>query len=148
MNVLVIDVGGTNIKILATGQKQSREFPSGITLTAQQMVEEVKKLARDWKYDAVSIGYPGPVIGNRLIAEPHKAASLSFAIVALRYGGATSCDDLRLAGFGEPRASNKTFACRKERRRLAVRWMTLCAWKARPLSRGRRLVCPLLPQAK
>lgn len=71
MNVLVIDVGGTNIKILATGQKQFRKFPSGITLTAKQMVEEVKKFAGDWKYDAVSIGYPGPVIGNRLIAEPH-----------------------------------------------------------------------------
>ena len=59
MNVLVVDVGGTHVKILATGQKQSREFPSGPTLTAKQMVAGVKKLAGDWKYDAVSIGYPG-----------------------------------------------------------------------------------------
>ena len=71
MNVLVIDVGGTHVKILATGQKQSREFPSGPALTAKQMVGGVKKLARDWKYDAVSIGYPGPVIRNRPLAEPY-----------------------------------------------------------------------------
>jgi len=71
MKVLVVDVGGTHVKILATGQKQSREFPSGPTLTAKQMVAGVKKLAADWKYDAVSIGYPGPVINNRPLAEPH-----------------------------------------------------------------------------
>ena len=71
MNVLVVDVGGTHVKILATGQRQSREFSSGSTLTAKQMVGGVKKLARDWKYDAVSIGYPGPVIRNRPLAEPH-----------------------------------------------------------------------------
>jgi polyphosphate glucokinase len=71
MNVLVVDVGGTHVKILATGQKEAREFPSGPTLTAKQMVAGVKKLAGDWKYDAVSIGYPGPVIRNRLLAEPH-----------------------------------------------------------------------------
>jgi polyphosphate glucokinase len=71
VNVLVIDVGGNHVKILATGQKQSREFPSGPTLTAKQMVAGVKKLARDWKYDAVSIGYPGLVIRNRPLAEPH-----------------------------------------------------------------------------
>ena len=71
MNVLVVDIGGTHVKILATGQKQSREFPSGPTLTAKQMVAGVKKLAGDWKYDAVSIGYPGPVIRNRPLAEPH-----------------------------------------------------------------------------
>jgi polyphosphate glucokinase len=71
MNVLVVDVGGTHVKILATGQKQSREFLSGPALTAKQMVAGVKKLAGDWKYDAVSIGYPGPVIRNRPLAEPH-----------------------------------------------------------------------------
>ena len=49
MNVLVVDVGGTHVKILATGQKQSREYPSGPTLTAKQMVAGVKKLAGNWK---------------------------------------------------------------------------------------------------
>src|ERR1700756_534279 len=71
MNVLVVDVGGTHVKILVTGQKQSREFPSGPALTAKQMVAGVKKLAGDWKCDAVSIGYPGPVIRNRPLAEPY-----------------------------------------------------------------------------
>jgi polyphosphate glucokinase len=70
VNVLVIDVGGTHVKIFATGQKQSREFPSGPALTAKQMVAGVKKLAGDWKYDAVSIGYPGPVINNRPLTDP------------------------------------------------------------------------------
>src|SRR5919106_4457279 len=71
MKVLVVDVRGTHVKVLATRQKQSREFPSGPTLTAKQMVAGVKKLARGWKYEAVSIGYPGPVVKNRPPAEPH-----------------------------------------------------------------------------
>ena len=71
MNVLVIDVGGTHIKFLATGQQEPLKFPSGPALTAKQMVAGVRKLARGWKYDAVSIGYPGPVLRGRPIAEPH-----------------------------------------------------------------------------
>src|SRR5215468_10553179 len=70
MHVLVVDVGGTHVKILATGQNAAREFPSGPTLTAEQMVAGVKKLAADWKYDAVAIGYPGPVIHNRPLTDP------------------------------------------------------------------------------
>ncbi len=68
--VLVIDIGGRSVKILATGQMQSRSFRSGATLTPERMVEGVKKLAADWTYDVVSIGYPGPVLGGRPIAEP------------------------------------------------------------------------------
>src|ERR1700754_2879256 len=71
MNVLVIDIGGNNVKILASGQNESRKFPSGLTMTPKQMVAAVKKLAGDWKYDVVSIGYPGMVVRNRLVAEPH-----------------------------------------------------------------------------
>ena len=70
LNVLVVDVGGTHVKILATGQKQPRKFPSGPKLSARQMVVGVKKAAPDWRYDAVSIGYPGVVINNRPLAEP------------------------------------------------------------------------------
>jgi polyphosphate glucokinase len=69
--VLVIDVGGNNVKILASGQTERRSFPSGPTLTPRRMVSEVKKLAADWTYDVVSIGYPGPVLGGRPLAEPH-----------------------------------------------------------------------------
>src|SRR6266480_2654024 len=70
MHVLVVDVGGTHVKVLATGQNAARELPSGPTLTAEQMVADVKKLTADWKYDAVAIGYPGPVIHNRPLTDP------------------------------------------------------------------------------
>jgi polyphosphate glucokinase len=69
--VLVVDVGGTSVKILATGQDEHRSFASGPTLTPRQMVSGVKKLARGWDYHAVSIGYPGPVLHGRPIAEPY-----------------------------------------------------------------------------
>ena len=71
MKVLALDVGGTNVKMLASGHEARRKFPSGPTLTAKQMVDEVRKVAADWKYDVVSIGYPGPVLDGRLLAEPH-----------------------------------------------------------------------------
>jgi polyphosphate glucokinase len=71
MDVLVIDVGGTHVKILATGKNEKREFASAPTLTAQDMVSGVKKLAGEWGYDVVSIGYPGPVLHNRAVADPH-----------------------------------------------------------------------------
>ncbi len=74
MNVLVIDIGGTHVKILASGQKERREFESGPKLNPKMMVAGVKRLARGWKYDTVSIGYPGPVLRNRPIADPHNLA--------------------------------------------------------------------------
>jgi polyphosphate glucokinase len=72
--VLVIDVGGTSVKMLATGQDERRSFSSGPTLTPRQMVSGVKKLARGWSYDTVSIGYPGPILHGRPIAEPRNLA--------------------------------------------------------------------------
>ena len=75
MNVLVVDVGGTHVKILATGQTEKREFASGPKLTARQMAAKVKRLARGWRYEAVSIGYPGPVMHGRVVAEPHNLGS-------------------------------------------------------------------------
>jgi polyphosphate glucokinase len=71
MNVLVIDVGGTHVKILATGQEASRQFASGPSLTPEQMVAGVVKAAEGWTYEAVAMGYPGPVRHNRPLAEPH-----------------------------------------------------------------------------
>lgn len=75
MKVLAVDIGGTNVKILATGQTESRKFPSGPTLTPRRMVARVKKLAGDWKYDVVSIGYPGVVVNDRATTEPRNLAS-------------------------------------------------------------------------
>jgi polyphosphate glucokinase len=74
MHILVIDVGGTHVKILIKGQTIHRQFSSGPTLTAKQMVARVKKLADNWQYDAVSIGYPGHVQKNRPLTEPHNLA--------------------------------------------------------------------------
>jgi polyphosphate glucokinase len=71
MKILVIDVGGTYVKVLASGAIEPRRFSSGATLTAKQMVEGVKKMTADWEYDAVSIGFPGPVLRGRPVAEPH-----------------------------------------------------------------------------
>src|SRR2546422_1827075 len=70
MNVLVIDIGGTHVKVLATGQNAQREFDSGQALTPNRMVSGVRKLAADWTYDVVSIGYPGPVLRDRPVSEP------------------------------------------------------------------------------
>jgi polyphosphate glucokinase len=70
-SVLVVDVGGTSVKFLATGADEHRSFPSGPTLTPRQMVSGVKKLGRDWNYNVVSVGYPGPVLNGRPVAEPH-----------------------------------------------------------------------------
>ncbi len=88
MNVLVIDVGGTHVKVLATGQKEPQKFPSGPTLTPKQMVADVKKLAAEWKYDHVSIGYPGPVLHGKPVAEPHNLAA---GWVAFDYRKAFGC---------------------------------------------------------
>jgi polyphosphate glucokinase len=74
MNILAIDIGGTNVKFLATGQKESRRFPSGLTMTPEKMVAGVKELTRDWKYDVISIGYPGLVLKGRIAKEPNNLA--------------------------------------------------------------------------
>jgi polyphosphate glucokinase len=74
VKVLVVDVGGTGVKILASGQTERRKFPSGKTLTPDKMVAGVKKLAKGWEYDVVSIGYPGPVREGCPAVEPHNLA--------------------------------------------------------------------------
>src|SRR5205823_9447388 len=62
---------GTHVKMLATGRKKPIEIPSGPDMTAKKMVQAVRKAAAAWPYDAVSIGYPGPVIHGHPVAEPH-----------------------------------------------------------------------------
>jgi polyphosphate glucokinase len=68
MKILVVDVGGTHVKVLAVGQKTPREFVSGSSMTAKQMVSGVLRAAKGWTYDVVSIGYPGPVLRGRPVA--------------------------------------------------------------------------------
>jgi polyphosphate glucokinase len=69
--ILVIDVGGTHIKLLATGQKEPIKIPSGPKLTPAKMVKAALDATKDWVYNVVSIGYPGPVINGRPLSEPH-----------------------------------------------------------------------------
>jgi len=71
MKVLVVDVGGTHVKILASGQTEVRRMDSGPSLTPRQMVAGVKALAKGWRFDHVSIGYPGVVARNKPVYEPH-----------------------------------------------------------------------------
>lgn len=71
MNVLVVDVGGTHVKVLASGEAESRQFDSGPALLPKDMVLGTQKIADGWSYEVVSIGYPGPVLRNRPVAEPH-----------------------------------------------------------------------------
>jgi len=73
-NVLVVDVGGTSVKVLATGQDEPRKFPSGRKMKPEQMVSGVKEIVGDWKYDVVTIGYPGLVLRGGPAKEPHNLA--------------------------------------------------------------------------
>ncbi len=70
MNILVIDIGGTGVKLLVTGATERRRFDSGPQLTPRQLVAGVKRAARGWEYDAISIGYPGPVAHDQPVGEP------------------------------------------------------------------------------
>ncbi len=72
--MLVVDVGGTGVKILASGHRTPRRFPSGTTMTPALMVAGVKELAGTWEYDVVSIGYPGVLQHGKIVAEPHNLA--------------------------------------------------------------------------
>ncbi|HZL79749.1 MAG TPA: ROK family protein [Candidatus Limnocylindrales bacterium] len=75
MRILVIDVGGTHVKVLVTGRKQRVEIPSGPKMTPAKMLAAVRAATTGWKYDAVSIGYPGAVVHGRPIIEPRHLGS-------------------------------------------------------------------------
>jgi polyphosphate glucokinase len=83
--ILVVDVGGTRVKLLATGQTLKRTLDSGPRLTPRAMVTGVKKLTSDWEYDVVSIGVPAPVVRGRVVAEP---ANLGKGWMAFDFGEA------------------------------------------------------------
>ncbi len=73
-NVLVIDIGGTNVKVASTDQRVPLKIPSGPNMNAARMARQVLAATKTWKYDCVSIGYPGPVIHDHPLAEPHNLA--------------------------------------------------------------------------
>src|SRR6478609_7774866 len=69
-NILTIDIGGSHVKVMTSCERIKREFESGPDLTAKEMVRQAKALTKDWRFDVVSAGYPGPVAGNRVLKEP------------------------------------------------------------------------------
>jgi len=87
-NILAIDIGGTKVKILATGQTEPRKAPSGKRMTPAGMVEAVRALAGDWKYDGISIGYPGLVGNHGPRSEP---GNLAPGWVGFDYAAAFGC---------------------------------------------------------
>jgi polyphosphate glucokinase len=89
MRILVIDIGGNNVKVRHPEDKTVVKVPSGPTLTAARMARAVLRATAGWRYDAVSIGYPGPVVNGRPAREPHNL------------GGGWRRYDYR-AAFGKP----------------------------------------------
>src|SRR5712664_4074151 len=71
MKILVIDIGGTHVKVIATGHKKPVLLPSGPDLTPKKMVAAVRQATAGWDYSAMSIGYPGPVVHGRPVNDPH-----------------------------------------------------------------------------
>jgi polyphosphate glucokinase len=74
MQILVIDIGGTHIKVASTDHRDSIKIVSGPDMTAMRMTRQVLAVTKDWKYDRVSVGYPGPVAHDHPLAEPHNLA--------------------------------------------------------------------------
>ena len=74
MKVLVVDIGGTHVKLLASGRRVPVKLDSGRDLTPRLMVRRVLEATRGWRYDAVTLGYPGPVERGRPLADPHNLA--------------------------------------------------------------------------
>jgi len=111
MNVLAIDIGGSHVKILVSGEKEARKFPSGPTMTPQMMVAGVKELTADWKFEAISMGYPGPVLHNRLVTEPHNLAK---GWTSFDFQGAFKCpvkfmNDAAMQALGSYRGGKMLF---------------------------------------
>jgi len=111
MNVLVIDVGGTHVKVLVSGEREPRKFVSGPKLTARQMVAEVKKVIGDWRFDVVSIGFPGPVLRNHPVAEPR---NLGAGWVGFNFRSAFGCpvkmiNDAAMQALGSYRTGKMLF---------------------------------------
>ena len=111
MNVLVIDVGGSKVKVKVTTEEERRAAPSGPEMTAQDMVDKVKHLAQGWNYDAVSIGFPGPVLDGKILLEPKNLGS---GWVGYDYQAAFGCpvkiiNDAAMQALGSYRGGRMLF---------------------------------------
>ena len=111
MRILVVDVGGTHVKLLATGQRTPIKIPSGPTMTPVAMVRAVKAATTAWKYDVVSIGYPGAVLHGKPVAEP---ANLGSGWVGFNFSKAFRCpvkviNDAAMQAWGSYRGGRMLF---------------------------------------
>lgn len=88
VSILAIDVGGTHVKVLATGRRKPLEIPSGPKMTAREMVRHVREGTTGWRYSVVSIGYPGPVLHGKPVSEP---ANLGGGWVGFDFAKAFGC---------------------------------------------------------
>ncbi len=109
--ILVVDVGGTHIKILASGQRTTRKVDSGPQMTARKMVAWVKGAAKDWPYDVVSIGYPAPVVHGKPFREPF---NLGPGWVSFNYSHAFGCpvkivNDAAMQALGDYKGGRMLF---------------------------------------
>lgn len=111
MNVLVIDIGGTSVKVLATGQATHRKIASRSAFTPEHMVREVMITTADWTYEVVSMGYPGPVQNNRPLKDPW---NLGPGWVGFNYPRAFGCpvrvmNDAAMQALGSYRGGKMLF---------------------------------------
>jgi predicted NBD/HSP70 family sugar kinase len=109
--ILVIDVGGSHVKMLVTGHREPRRIPSGPKLTPRLMVEEVKRATKDWQYNVVSIGLPGPVIHGHLLRDP---PNLGKGWVGFDFGRTFGCpvkviNDAAMQAIGSYRGGHMLF---------------------------------------
>jgi polyphosphate glucokinase len=109
--ILVVDVGGTNVKMRVSGHRATRKFTSGPTLTPQKMVAQVRALSADWRYDALSIGYPGVVLHGKIVVEPHNLASgwVGFAFAKAFGKPVRVINDAALQAIGSYRSGRMLF---------------------------------------
>jgi polyphosphate glucokinase len=111
VKVLVIDVGGTHVKVLRSGMRVARRFDSGPSLKAAEMIKSVKRLTSDWAYEAISLGYPGLVVHGRIAAEP---ANLGRGWVGYDFAKAFGCplkieNDAAMQALGSYRGGRMLF---------------------------------------
>jgi polyphosphate glucokinase len=111
VKTLVIDVGGTHIKLLVSGKRVPRKIDSGPTMTARAMTRAVLQATADWSYDRVSIGYPGPVRNGKPVADPW---NLGRGWVRFNYRRAFKCpvriiNDAAMQAIGSYRGGNMLF---------------------------------------
>ena len=109
--VLVIDVGGSNVKLYVTGEDTPRRFPSGKQMTPDLMVACVREVVGGWSWDVISLGYPGPVRGGRPVVEPR---NLGAGWVGFDFAGAFGCpvriiNDAAMQALGSYRGGTMFF---------------------------------------